>query len=586
MENENNYYERRKKNRKAYLGGKRTEEEKHKRSLRRTDEKIYYLKNSIDTILNEENEILDILKMRNRMLELLKDIRNPLSDFYDFTKAIRLPIDNFSERFRYGRKKTEKVVREYISKIDGPLKNYLGNMILGVNELSKIILQPIDSADIESQDSFRKELAGILGITDIRDYNEFKDIISKLKGGLKKNFFESAEKYRKALESNKASFKEEMQYTAQLNNKLLEKECNNINEDTTKKINEYFSSLEGMVLSYCTYQLELKNVRDDDFYAFFLDDKALNKLSILKSEDFVEVIGSLNSLYKKGNIKEDEYISLKKILENELKEEKTEIVASAGKDIKAESIEDIKRRANFIADYKIPLSKALEIAKLIKDENLARIPRELAYGLEGNLAELLIQNNPELFLMDEKETERYLGSFKKTKELVKRFGMVEDFDPYKSPKNFAGFDALEETRRRFGQMVGEFVNTRRETETRDDMSEIESIKIDLETEGYDSDLALIIIKSGFYFHGKYYTGRNKRNIERIEDSIRKYLGREFDHKRFDKELRKLVASEAVKYKKGYSLNPHVKEIKSEAVRRAMNYSLTHHPREDDENDGN
>ena len=363
--------------------------------MKRLDEKISYLKNSIDSILNKENEIIDIVKGRNEVLELLNEVKNPPRDFHNIVMAFKLPMNRFSERYKYSRKKTEQDIKKEISKIDAPLKNYLGNLILGVNELSKIILRPIGSADTESQNSFKKALDGIQGITDIRDYSQFEDIVNKLKGELRKNFFDSAEKYRNALESNRVSSKDKIRHTVIINNELLEKECNKIDDDYAQKRKEYFNSLEGIVLAYCTYQLELKNAENYDFYSSFLDDKALDKLSILKGKDFEEVIGSLNGLYKKGIIMEDEYIGLKKRLENELKEEKTEIVAgSRGINIEAESIDDIKRRANFISDYKLPLDKAFQIAKLIKDETLARIPRDLAYSLEGNLAELLIRNNP------------------------------------------------------------------------------------------------------------------------------------------------------------------------------------------------
>ena len=579
MENLNNYYEERKKNRRACLDEKKAQESKYKRHLEKVAEKINYLKSSIENILDNEQKILDIEGKRNRLIKGLNEVRDIHSDFYD---SLRSLIDTApSEVFRYARKKTEMEVKKDISKVDRQLKNYLENIILVVNELSKIVSHAMGPVDIESENSLKITLSEIQEITDIKDYRELEKVIKKLKSGLRNSFVQNAEKYQKSLETKKIPFEGRMQKIAELNNKLLEEECRKINEGIVKRRADYFNSLEGIVLSFCTYQLELKNSREDDFYTIFLEDKAFDKLSLLKNRQDKEVMDILKNFNEKGNINNDEYISIKKILENELG--KKEIIEKTKREkIKAESIEDIGKRANFIADYKIPLNKALEIAKLIKDESLVRIPRELAANLDGPLAELLIQYNPELFLMDEKEINKYLDSFRSTRKLVKRFEMIADFNPYNSPKNFASFNALGETRRKFSEMAGEFAKTRRrEFNAGEETSEVGLIKRDLAREGFDADMVLVILRRGFYFKNQYFTGDHKINEEHLEKNTKKDKNIDFEKRDFKRELRKLITSGAVISNRGYSLNDKTKEIPNNTLRRAIQYILTHHPLEEE-----
>lgn len=580
MENGNNYQERRAGNRKAYLGEKRKNDERYRINVKRIEDRINSVEKAVDFFVTNEEKLKEKFNKLKEDLVMLErfDESNSLEGFDRSINEIRTEYDRKiselvksprlyqdpSKTLSYARKQVAKDFYKKIKDSQREIDYYFVNLGFSLTELIKNIHSPslsfVDSSIINP-------LKETISKMENCGSEDFFGLFDKLKTNFMPRFIEQSRVYREAIAAYKPELKERMKEIAKANLELLEEECS-----SRKKT--YFNSLEGLLLEFCTYYLESRKADEDSEHFDFLTNKSEEKLANLKEKDLSEIIHGLDNLRKKGHILDDDCNFMRATLTNEFNmEEKT----------REDRLEDIQLRAAIIGDYNVAPIEAIRIAKLTTDDNVDNVSRKLPMGVGSELGNILIKNNPRLFLMDEKQTNRYIERLKETLELAGRYDSVDDFNPLKSPRNFSGLDALKETRRKLYDIVREsaLISNGQGENTSGSISEIERIRMGLAREGYDPDMALAIIRRGFYFHGKYYTGSSKRNIERIEESVRKDLDIEFDHKKFDRELRKLMASEAIKFERGYSLNPHLKEIGSEAVRRAVNYALTHHPLEEE-----
>ncbi len=580
MVNGNKYKERRENLRKTYLEEKRAGELKYKKYVQKISEQFSYVGRSIDSMLINEEKILEKVHIYKGSEEFLKRINDYTGSPILENIAVLRHGELASDNLRYARREARKVIKAELLKMERTLQNYLANVSFPINEVYKMISNPmfkfVPDANINS---LKQMLNKIREATQIKDYGKFDEFIKRLKDNLRGDFLNSTTNYMQVIESYKPQTDEKrIKEIAKLNICLLEEEARSINENKFREEKDYFNSLEGILLAYSTFKLEQRKVGDEDLdYAMFLSDKTEDKLALLKNKPKEDIMINLENLRKGIYITDNEYIFLKISLEKEL-EKKPEIIL---KEKKEYNVESIQRKALFIADYKIPSNDAIRIAGLVSEEDIARVPRELNGSLESDLVELLIKANPELFLMDKEQIQKYISKFKEVKESVKGFSMINDFDPYTSPQNFSSFDALQETKKRLYSMVRRTGAAETNGETRQQISEFERIKIDLAREGYEPDMTMAIIGRGLYFSGQYFIGTHRLPIEHLERNAKKDPNIDFDKKQCGKELRKIMNSGAILFKLGgYSLNPHTKKIKSDALRRAVNYALSHHPKEE------
>ncbi len=580
MENGNNYQERRAGNRKAYLGEKRKNDEKYRINVKMIVDKINSVERAADFFIANEEKLKEKFNKLKEDLAMLErfDESNSLEGLDKSIKEIRTEYDRKmselvkSPSFYQDPSKTlshvrKQVAKDFYKKIRDSQREigcYFANLRCSLSELIKNIHRPsfsfVDSSIINP-------LKETISKIENCENEDLLGLFDKLKTGLMPRFIEQSKLYREAIAAYKPELKDKMKEIAKANLGLLEEECS-----FRKKA--YFNSLEGLVLEFCTYYFESRKADEDSEYFDFLTNKSEEKLANLKEKDISDVIRGLDSLRKRQYIRDDEHNFMRATLINEF---------NIGEKTREDNLEDIQLRAVIIGDYNVTPIEAIRIAKLTTDNNVDNVSRKLPMEVGSELGNILIKNNPRLFLMDEKQTIRYIERLKETLELAGRYDSVDDFNPLKSPHNFSGLDALKETRRKLYDIVREsaLISNGQGENTAGMLSEVERIRMGLAREGYDPDMALAIIRRGFYFHGEYFTGDHRISIESLEENTKRDKNVEFDSKRCYKELKKLMAVEGVLFNRGYSLNPHLKEIGSEAVRRAINYVLQSNPREDE-----
>ncbi len=598
---ENNFQEKRIENRRLYLVEKRNHELKFTRQIQKAIVQYDRFINVIDFLFNQRRLLetaksyFSILKKLNASKEIStksiydwgvkahKDLKEGKGDYINSELRpyllIENPADGPPEVIAHIWRKMRRAYEKKALQAKLNYQNCFLTLDSAFDDLFKIKDNPMfEFVDKEIRENFNKTLKGAIekmqNPPESEDVGEddYKFYIVEINKSMQ-DFIRAGDDYKNALKSYKPSFKVKAKETTRLNLSCLEEEIANIQ----KNKRGYFNTLEGLLLAFCTYQLEPREIKNNRDYLGFLYEKADEKLAILKESKIEELVTNLNNLRKKGHISEDEYIFINKILQKQFESEE-----SLETKVDKEDFEDVQLRALVISDYDIPTIEALRIAKLTQDENIDVVSRELRIKLGSDLASLLIRDNPELFLMDKKQTDRYIARFNELANLSGRYSSVDDFNPLKQPHNFSTFDALKDTKNKLYAMIHETSASLTSDIGEINLSEIDRIKLQLAREGFEPDMAWAIIK-GFYFHGRYFTGSNRRNKERLEDSIRKNPDIEFDQRQFDRELRKLMRFGAIEFKRGYSLNPHTKEIKSEALRIAINYSLAHHPLEKNNN---
>jgi len=593
---ENNFQERRVENRRLYLVEKRNHELKFTRQIQKAIGKYDHFVNLMDFLFNQgrlletaksyfssvtkltETKELDTPSLYKWYKKAFKDLKEGKGDYiYPELKPLLKETSNIPLEFiRCSLRKQKKELEKKALQAQLNYENCFVTLSSTIHDLVKMKDDRMfEFVDKEIKENLDKALQRVIekiqnppkseNVTE----DDYKICIQQL-NDVMLDFISVSDNHKNALKSYKPSFKVKAKETTRLNLSCLEEEIANIQ----KNKREHFSTLEGLLLAFCTYQLEPREIKNNGDYLGFLYEKADEKLAILKENKIEELVTNLNNLRKKGHISEDEYIFINKILQKQFESEE-----SLETKVDKEDFEDVQLRALVISDYDIPTIEALRIAKLTQDKNVDVVSRELRIKLGSDLASLLIRDNPELFLMDEKQTDRYIARFNELANLSGRYSAIDDFNPLKQPHNFSTFDALKDTKNKLYAMIHETSASLTSDIGEINLSEIDRIKLQLAREGFEPDMAWAIIK-GFYFHGRYFTGSNRRNKERLEDSIRKNPDIEFDQRQFDRELRKLMRFGAIEFKRGYSLNPHTKEIKSEALRRAINYSLAHHPLEE------
>ena len=578
MENNNNYRERRIKNRKACLEKEKADEDKYKRYLEKMSEQCDNIAQSIDNVLNNKDKILLEVEKYCMVEEKLKDSRNSDSKIFSGGElvAVLLHDNNASKALSDGRRAFRKHIEKTLQKLKRPLQNYLANISFHIYEASKMMKNKIfESVQDSISNPFKALLVKILDASQIENYAKFDEFLEILKTDLKEDFLNITGNYKEAIKSYRPQIDDKRKDTARLNISILEEEVKSIKNLAVKEKNDYLNSLEGNLLAYALFKLEEKKTEGEDpDYEIFLFDRAEDKLSLLRSKNKEDIEANLQNLLEKEHLNDSEYNFIKITLDSEL--EKNEDKAK-------KDLEDIQLRALVLSDYNIPDREAFRIAKLAKDENIDKISISLSMGFGRDLANLLIKDNPEIFFMEDKQTIRYINRLKETINLAGRYNSIDDFNPLKSPKNFSSLDALKDTRRKLYSIIQESapISNGQNQNAEGELSEIERIKFGLARGGYDPDMALAILGRGFYFRNQYFTGDHRISEEHLEKNTRKDRNIDFEKRYFKRELRKLVTSGAVLYNRGYSLNDKTKEISSNVLRGAVQYTLTHHPLEEE-----
>ncbi len=570
MTEKSTFQETRVKNRKAYLEERKSQEAKYLKHVSKVGERCENLTSSLDNFLRNEIGTWDILEMQGHMLQLQLLKGTTIEDVSDQVKekvkgkldsATRKYLEDFGldvEREYFIRKKRtlKKMHKERIARI----KINYGACISDIQNSLGDITNFLQNGKYKMSGDSESSLLNVIGKLNALFCSEGKKEVDVNKiEELKQEFLKESVEYKYALKTYKPKFEGDIKAIARANLRCLEEE---ISTKKTKK-NEYLDSLEGLALGYCVYELEAKRVGNwDRDYTEFLRIKSAEKLLKKKSHGAKNIDPFLREFVRKGYISDEEFNYLKSELEKETK---------TGRE---ESIDDIKLRAEFISIYNVKGEKALEIAKLVTDENIDRVSSVLPRQFGNELADALISNNPEIFLMKEKDFSRYATKLADLLALTRKYSFVNDFDPMKAPQNFSSLDALKDTRRKLYDMVGTAaLNGDTQTENGErEISEIDRIKLQLAREGFEPEMTFAILQRGFYFNGEYFTGSHKLSEESLERNTRRRY-EDFDRRIFNREVSRLITAGAISYIKGYSINPETKSIESGALRNAIRYIL-------------
>ncbi|MDO8508143.1 MAG: hypothetical protein Q7S27_00495 [Nanoarchaeota archaeon] len=582
MESINWYKADREKNRKKFIEGLRAQESLHKRNINKVSSGEKGALESFRYLLEKKDEIESELKVLNEgrlLLEAYKVIpKEHLKEMVEivddrFTKNILRVVSKMGIKdivFNYAYAEGLKGLKIRLDNSEKNLQNYILGLNSSLEDLKQILNRSGMNMDKEKYNTFYSCIEEIEDLAR-RDPAELGDFIGKIRQGLEKKFEESAMTYKESLKDFRPSYKSQMKQIAKKNIELLDMEAGELEKQ--KNRGEYFSTLEGLLLAYSTFKLESRRIDEADDYSLFLEEKADEKLSLLKDKYPDKITEGLKTLRENGDLTDNEYIFLKTNLRAETDD---------GNEVpKQDSVEDIQLRASIIGDYSVSQIDSMRIAKLTRDDDVDYVARELSDKLGIGTARSLIEKNPELFLMNSNEISRYVDSVKELMNLSTRYGMIDDFNPTKSPGNYSSFDSIRETR---GKLYSIIAESSKETEdTSNKLSETEKIKIELAREGFDPDIAWTLITKGFYFSRQYFIGNHRIPLEHIEKNVRKDPNLDFDSKKLYSELKKIMNHGAILSKLNtYSVNPHTREIDSPSLRDAVSYLLKYRSKDEKE----
>ena len=515
------YASKRKENRIRLSNQKRKLENANNRHKKRVIELIETLSVTFEFLSEYKDKLVSTDRMITKVNDELDD--NSKSFPRRIKKEARRNLEN-NRRYINSHIFTSK---RLVSEIEGEAHKSSEFNIISKEEAAQIkhVLSPVhESADDLSIESL------LSTITD----NRFKeDVISTLK------------KYAEKVKEHKYVLPEDIKkrYLGE-NIKLLEDE----HKDSIKKAKDYFETLEGKVLKFASYQLDSKKEMDPNYKAF-LENNAESASFSLKNMPKERIAASIDSLCSLSMLTENEAVYLKTILKKDVKDPN-------------ETDEDIDLRAMFLSEeFGIDIETSYRISKKTPNKTIDEIYSKLRNKVNKETAKGIISINPELFLYDDRESEKYFGRLDLLLEDCRKYGFGSNFCRH---ENLASLDSLKNT-------LEEINRLKRSPSIKENIgsSELDLLKTRLLESGYDPELTMVIIGRGFWYGGVHLAGNHKTAKNLVIKNIGNVAKREY----VEKGIRWLARENVILKERGYSLNNHPNSVSDPVLRDALKYVL-------------
>tara|TARA_Y100000310_G_scaffold345439_1_gene465038 strand:- start:3665 stop:5290 length:1626 start_codon:yes stop_codon:yes gene_type:complete len=397
----------------------------------------YFLKNS-EHILKTVEQTKEIKSKVNKGDYNLRGLYNFLLD-----KGMPSEVVQDITTNQHVRRKNRRLLEESISKMELKLNSIVSNSRNCLQNLNRSIRKSqVYKNNSKEAREFKKKAESFLESVTVDDYNGINTIYEAVKSEQAKDFSNSFNEFIDFLESYIPQFtEEEKRNVAEKNMKSLISPA--LNKESRKMNKNFFSTLDGKILTYATYDNTLRRAEktadiEDINYLEFLEDKSDEAFSTLINANLDKIKNSMEILIDEEMLTEDESTY---ILANLKKEHKT---SEAQKD--KPSLEDIRLRSLVLQeDFKIPQNESVEIAQLIENEDIKRVSESLSSSLGRDTSRALIKDNPDLFLLDNGKVERFTSAVNKTINEARNYSNINDFNILENPPGFSSFSALHET---------------------------------------------------------------------------------------------------------------------------------------------
>ncbi len=551
---------------------------RHRGLYRRVVEKFEQVRKNLGEIRDNRESVLNALsfltlgKNAERTIKGIAELYRKAGEQHGYPKeVVEKRIEEMYKNNEKARSMTlvETPNRELVgfnsffnsmSKGESKFRSFAYSLNRGLIGLDKLVDSSVEYGYVRDVDNLRRDIGTFIENTSVKDSEDMKKLIDLCDSEAIAAFGKNFDAYRMILGQHCPRLsREDLLSVARQNLQLFAA----MEVEKNKETRDRFNNREGNLLSYVTYKQEAKKTEEtepvDLDYLTFLDGKADDKLTRLRGERFSDVLEDLVNLHIKGHVSENNLIFFKKMLELEFLPENRPGLGEPGT-----MDEDVQIRDLCLQDYGVPKEKSYLIARMIENDDIGRVYKSISAVVGRKIASQFIQNNPEIFLLDDARTGRYTAWLKDILSRSKQFRNMPEYNTRKMPGNFSSFDGLARTERSLDRLV-HAGGTPRRTDEHDIVMDL------LKNEGFDARTAMDILKYAFRFSGEYLVGSHGVSIDNLERNFYRHSPKT-DKRLFHNTLRKLIQAGAV-LKDPWSLNPHTKQIESEAIRRALNYTL-------------
>ncbi len=464
----NQYLDFRKRNISKLLQEREQEKAKHVDLPRRIDAALNDFSKEVIKVREVTDDLIDALKERERPVSLLEDndllneqVTNLIRDFNALSDGPIKEIE-ITEIPAGARRTYRREIRKNIESEDTKLKSEIILVSKKTKSLRNAVINAINQ-DCHATDGLTllSRIDSFLEDVTIRAIEDANALIDAVNSTAPERISELATEYSASISRHNPTISpERLSKAAKLNMNYLSQTL--IQRDYEKNI--YFETLEGRVLAYATYAIELKNIdgneqtEEDIRYHLFLKGKSEQTLEKI-GDGLDEISEQLNILQDKGQLTEDESIYLSAKLKNRFRLESP----AAEKPSK----DDIKLRAMILEhDFKIPAKKSEDVSRLISDESIGTVYHALSSSFGEETAKRLLISNPEIFYMDNGTLTRYVQSAKSTITRARNYSEVKEFSLEENPEAFASFEALHKTRDKINNLERAVIRTTNPTQIR------------------------------------------------------------------------------------------------------------------------
>ena len=470
---------------------------------------------------------------------------------------------NLKAYIKDGFKKLTKKIEKLENELSIPFTEiqHSGKRLLNLN-----VHKQLNFITDEKRQSANNYLNDITSSTFLKHFNDIPEVIESLKVKYLDALADLSNEYLDLLSTHKPKLsKNIISKYAKDNINYLIRERDIVGREFAEKL----KTLEGLVLSFATYELESKKQTSrDKAYTDFLSTQANNKLAKLKGSNLENICTELDKLHMNGSLLFDEYLFLKAKIEKEF-------TISAGQ-TEGKLLEDSEYTQLIFeilsGKYGLSQEQSTQMAQVVSGDQLDNFENTFNSKLGSEISRKLINENPSLMLLDQSQSEAFIGLFTELSKLSQAVNRP-DYDPFINPDKYANFRSLRSASSDLYSILG--VGGRPQIrEIRPRISEFDAIKIQLARDGLDPDMTMDILTNGFRYGRDVFVGDHKLSYDNLRENTARG-NPDFDDKTFKRTLNKLGIKKAILSSRGYSRNPHLNEIVNDSLREAVRYSSTH-----------
>lgn len=341
-----------------------------------------------------------------------------------------------------------------------------------------------------------------------------------------------------------------------------------INEEEREKRRSIAAPEERKMLAFTYNALEHRRIAGESAenvsdYALTLKGQPEKSMIDLKTLGSKRTNDLLTSLEKNGYLQAEEVSFLRAVIAD-LYEQPQEDNSMRDQDL-ALCLEWLSQ------EYQLPVEVIRPLLPKLTSDGITRVEDALnrATGNKEASRKQLIRANPELLLMGQADTERYIGLLQRTIAQGVTYELAsgevsKEFDIEQHPSSFASIEALRSLQQSLEERV------RREEVQPREGNGLGEVRQALRKEGWNVDQVMAVIQ-GFKYSGIYHWGKRGINEDHLLANMRRADSRT-NGKAIGKLVKQLKNVGAVMINEGkISLNPHFGEVNSSAIRKLLEY---------------